>query len=81
MRKAYTTEQAAELAGVPRTTLQHWIKSKRISAPAVRLVGGKAVRSWSRAQVAQIRKMKGTLKPGPKKGAAHRAREKNPKRG
>jgi hypothetical protein len=70
--KTYTTGQAATAAGVARTTLQNWIKSKKISAPAVRLINGKAVRSWTDAHVAQIRKLKGTLKPGRKKGSGRR---------
>lgn len=72
--KTYTTGQAAAAAGVPRTTLQHWIKSNKIPAPAVRLINGRAVRSWNDAQVTKIRKMKGTLKPGPRRNAVRRRR-------
>lgn len=59
--------EVAALTEVPRATLQHWIVTRKISAPRVRLQKGKAVRLWSAAQVAKVRGLKGTLKPGPKK--------------
>jgi len=64
-RKLRTTEVAAA-AGVSRATVQHWIKTGKISAPALQLVDGKAVRLWTDAQAERARKLKGTLKPGPK---------------
>jgi hypothetical protein len=74
-RKLLSTYEAAAAAGVRRPTLQFWIKTRKISAPRVRLVGGKAVRFWTPAQVEQIRKLKGTFRFGPKpprkKAAAH----------
>jgi hypothetical protein len=63
----HSTINAAKLARVPRPTLMHWIRTGKISAPAVQLVGGMAVRLWTDAQVKEIRDLKGTLKPGPKK--------------
>jgi hypothetical protein len=65
-RKLFTTVEAAAAAGVPRATLQNWIKTRRIRARSVRLVGGKATRFWTKAHVERIRQLKGTLKPGPK---------------
>jgi hypothetical protein len=62
-----TTVEVARVAKVPRATLQHWIATRKISPPRVRLVKGRAVRLWSQAQVEEVRKLKGTLKPGPKK--------------
>jgi excisionase family DNA binding protein len=64
-RKLYTTVQVAKAANVPRATLQFWIASGKISAPRVRLIGGRAVRHWTEADVERIRKLKGTLKSGP----------------
>lgn len=64
-RKRYTTVEVAKEANVPRATLQFWIASGKISAPKVELVNGKAVRFWSDADLERIRKLKGTLKPGP----------------
>jgi hypothetical protein len=52
---------------IPRATLQFWVKTRKISAPRVKLVKGKAVRLWSLAQIEKARELKGTLKPGPKK--------------
>jgi len=75
-RKLYTTVEVAKAAGVPRATLQHWIKTKRILAPAVKLVGGKGTRLWSGAKIAQVRKLKGTLRPGSKKNTGARRRTK-----
>jgi hypothetical protein len=63
--KRYTTVEIARESHVPRATLQFWIASGKISAPAVQLVGGKAVRFWSDADLGRIRKLKGTSKPGP----------------
>jgi DNA-binding transcriptional MerR regulator len=66
-RKLYSTVEVAKAAGVVRATVQHWIKTGKISAPAVRLVGGRAARLWTLAQTERVRRLKGTLKPGPKK--------------
>jgi DNA-binding transcriptional MerR regulator len=60
--KRFTTVEAAAAAGIPRATLQHWIKTGRISAPVVRLIGGKATRLWTEAQIERIRRLKGTPK-------------------
>jgi hypothetical protein len=65
--KQRTTEQAARDVRISRQTLQFWISSGMISAPDVQLIDGKAVRLWSAADVAKLKKFKGTLRPGPKK--------------
>jgi excisionase family DNA binding protein len=65
-RRLYTTVEVAKAANVPRATIQYWIATGRLSAPRVRLVEGKAVRLWTETQVSKARKLKGTLKPGPK---------------
>jgi DNA-binding transcriptional MerR regulator len=66
--KSYTTVEVARIIKVPRATLQFWIKTRKISAPRLRLVRGKAVRLWNKAQIEEARALKGTLKPGPKEG-------------
>jgi hypothetical protein len=74
-RKRFTTIEAAATAGIPRATLQNWIKTGKISAPPVRLVGGKAVRFWMPAEVEKVRKLKGTFRfglKGPRKKLASR---------
>lgn len=63
----YTTVQVARMTKIPRATLQFWIATRKIAAPRVKLLKGKAVRLWSLAQVDKARELKGTLKPGPKK--------------
>ena len=65
--RLYTTVAVAMVTNVPRATLQHWIATRKISAPRVKLVNGRAVRLWSKNQINAARKLKGTLKPGPKK--------------
>jgi DNA-binding transcriptional MerR regulator len=64
--KRYTTIEIAEKARVPRATLQYWIATGKIYAPKVQLEIGRAVRYWNEADLSRIRKLKGTLKPGPK---------------
>jgi len=63
----YTTVQVARMTLIPRATLQSWIAKRRIAAPRVKLVNGKAVRLWNVAQIEKARELKGILKRGPKK--------------
>ena len=70
--KLYTTVQAARAAKVPRATVQFWIASGKIAAPEVQLQGGKAVRFWSDAEIRELRKLKRTVRPGPKKSKKKR---------
>jgi DNA-binding transcriptional MerR regulator len=65
--KRYTTIEVAKAAGVPRATLQHWVKTGKIAAPPVRLVRNRAVRFWTETQKRRIRKLSGTFKSGPRK--------------
>jgi excisionase family DNA binding protein len=64
--KLLSTVEVAEAIGVPRATLQYWIKQKKLAAPKAKVLGGVAVRLWTSADVERARKLKGTLKPGPK---------------
>ena len=59
--KILTTEQAAATVKISRASLQEWIRRKKIEAPAVQLVGGKAVRLWKPADVAKLRKAKARI--------------------
>jgi excisionase family DNA binding protein len=65
--KLYTTVEVSKQTRIPRATLQFWIASRKISAPRVRLIKGRAVRLWSKPQVKKALELKGTLKPGPKR--------------
>jgi excisionase family DNA binding protein len=60
-----STVELARQAGVPRATLQYWIKEGKIAAPKIRLRNGVAVRLWTTADVEKARKLKGTLERGP----------------
>jgi len=66
-KKLYTTVQVSRMTKIPRATLQFWIATRRISAPRVTLVKGRAARLWNEAQVEAARKLKGTLQKGPKR--------------
>lgn len=74
-RKPYTTVEVAKAEGVPRATLQHWIKTGKIAAPRVRLVDGKAVRLWTEDQVKQVRRLKRWYAAARKAWAKVRARK------
>jgi DNA-binding transcriptional MerR regulator len=78
-RKLYTTIEVAKAAGVPRATLQHWIKTGKIAAPPVRLRDNRAVRLWTEAQRKRIRTLSGTFKSGPKKAKAADAVSRRPR--
>jgi hypothetical protein len=57
-RKLYTTVEVAKAASVPRATLQHWIKTGKISPPPVRLRRNRAVRLWTDTQKKRIRELR-----------------------
>jgi DNA-binding transcriptional MerR regulator len=65
-----STVEVSKEIGVPRATLQYWIKMGKLSAPRTKLRDGVAVRLWTAADVEKARKLKGKLKrgPEPKKG-------------
>jgi excisionase family DNA binding protein len=56
--KLLTTRQAAKVAGISLVTLQRWIRSGKVKAPRLRIIGGGKFRLWSKADVARIRKAK-----------------------
>jgi hypothetical protein len=56
------------MTGIPRATLQAWMHTKKIAQPRLTIRNGRAVRLWNKAQIEKARELKGTLKPGPKKG-------------
>jgi predicted site-specific integrase-resolvase len=65
--KLRTTEQAAEVIGISRATLQAWIKNRMIQPPPPTVEGAVAKRLWGKADIDKARKFKGTLRPGPKR--------------
>jgi DNA-binding transcriptional MerR regulator len=60
-----STVGVARELGVPRATLQYWIKEKKISAPTTKIRNGVAVRLWTAADVEKARMLKGALRRGP----------------
>jgi hypothetical protein len=79
--KTFTTEKAADAAGISRATVQVWIAANKLAAPAVQLVEGKAVRLWNADDIKKLialkaeiyrkgrgRKPKGKPKRGGKRG-------------
>ncbi len=71
--KSCTTEEAAEAVGISRATLQAWIASGQIKAPAVRLIEGKAVRLWNNDDLADLESVKASI--------YRKGRGRKPKRG
>lgn len=73
--RTYTTGEAAKKLGVSRQTLYTWIEEKRIDAPEPVRQGLRLIRFWTEADIQRAREFKGTLRPGPKRGAARRRRK------
>jgi excisionase family DNA binding protein len=65
--KTYTTREAAKALGVSPQTLYTWIERRQIDAPAPLSLGRSTMRIWTAADIERARKLKGTLKPGPKR--------------
>jgi len=61
----YTTTEAAAKIGVSRQTLHAWIEGGKVIAPKPLAIGKNSVRLWTKADIDEARKFKGTLKPGP----------------
>lgn len=64
--KTYTTREVADQIGVSHQTLHSWVDSGRLPAPKLVLVGKNSIRLWVKADIQRARKLKGTLKRGPK---------------
>jgi excisionase family DNA binding protein len=62
----YTTAQVAKVIGVSKNTLLKWLYSGVLREPKKAQVGGVRWRVWSSSDIDRARKLKGTLKPGPK---------------
>jgi excisionase family DNA binding protein len=62
--KTYTTAEAAKQIGVSRQGLYNWIDEGKVAAPKAITLGGRTMRMWTAADIAKVRKFKGTLKVG-----------------
>jgi excisionase family DNA binding protein len=58
MKKDCSISEVARIVGVNRRTLQRWILAKQIPSPKVEIVDGKLKKSWTAAEVAQIKEHK-----------------------
>jgi predicted site-specific integrase-resolvase len=75
MPKTYSTTRAAKIIGVHPLTLHRWIKSGLIS-PGGFPIEGRTIWRWSDDDIAEARKLKGTLKPGPKPASKRKGAKK-----
>ena len=58
MAKPCNTQQTAKAAGIAVMTLQRWVAAERLKGPKLRIGNGRAVRLWSKADLARLRKLK-----------------------
>jgi len=58
--KRFSISEAARVCGVDRRTLHRWIAKKQIPIPKVEIVEGQLRKSWTAAEVAQIKEHKKT---------------------
>lgn len=56
--KIYTTQEAADAAGITRATLQDWIKKRKFAAPKLQRLGNVGARLWSASDVARLKATK-----------------------
>ena len=58
MAKPCNTQEAAKAAGISVMTLHRWIVGKKLQVPRLQIRNGRAVRLWSKADLARLRKLK-----------------------
>ena len=56
--KTYSISETARKTGVDRRTLHRWIGKKQIPIPKAEIVGGQLRKSWTAAEVDQIKEYK-----------------------
>ncbi len=64
--EGFSTAQAAKLVGVSKKTLLRWLYDGRLKEPRHANVAGRDWRLWGKADVERARKLKTTIRPGPK---------------
>ncbi len=68
MKKTWSTQQAAKKMGVSFRTLNRWLFLELIRpSMSFPIGGGRTLWRWSEADISKGRKIKATLKPGPKR--------------
>jgi predicted site-specific integrase-resolvase len=58
MKAPCNTENAAEMVGISVMTLHRWMVAAKVKAPKLRIRNGRAVRLWTKTDLAQLRKVK-----------------------
>ena len=67
MKKTYSTKQAAAKMHVSFRTLNRWLALELIRpSMAIPIGGSRTLWRWTEADIAKGRKVKATVKPGPK---------------
>lgn len=64
--QGYTTAQVAKIIGVSKNTLLQWLYTGVLTEPKRSAVGGIQWRIWSASDIERARKVKATMKRGPK---------------
>lgn len=62
----YSTAQVAKVVGVSKNTLLRWLYDGTLREPKRSKVGGVIWRVWSKEDVERARRVKATMKRGPK---------------
>jgi predicted site-specific integrase-resolvase len=52
-----STREAAQALGIHHITLQRYVSTKKVPAPALRRVGGVRVRLWSAEDIESVRRV------------------------
>lgn len=64
--EGYSTAQVAKIIGVSKNTLLRWLYQGRLKEPRRMDIAGKDWRVWTALDIRRARKLKATIKPGPK---------------
>ena len=71
--KTYSTRQAAAKMRVSFRTLNRWLADGRIKpSTAIKMPNGRTLWLWREADIAKGRRLKASLRPGPKPKAGRR---------
>jgi len=71
--KIYSTRQAADKMRVSFRTLNRWLADGRIKpSTAIKMPTGRTLWLWTKADIAQGRRLKDEIRPGPKPKAGRR---------
>lgn len=66
MRAGHSTAEAAKHIGITKSTLLRWLSDGVIPEPKRIKVAGIEWRIWSDTDIAAAKKIKATMRPGPK---------------